>query len=176
MVQTIAGFDGNLDKFKGIFADLLQCLKGIGFSDIRFGADTNGLFAGGVIGQQSASFQKFEADAHLLGNIGGKVDNDGNQIAVAVYADLAGCAVIGGNRRGVDKLNLDVLEMHHSGDRGGCCEGEIGDVDLCVGQGGDNGAFAAARRADKDNLACAGFGDVKNVGMMCAGFLCRGLF
>jgi len=151
-------------------------LKGVGFSDIRFGADTNSLFAGGVISQQSPAFQKFKADAHLLGDIGGKVDNDGNQIAMAVYADLAGCAVIGGNRRGIDKLNLDVLEMHHSGDRGGCCEGEVGDVDFRVGQCGDDGAFAAVRRADKDNLACAGFGDVKDVCMMCAGFLGRGLF
>ena len=151
----------------------MQCIR---FGNIRLGADTNSLFAGGVIGQQSASFQKVETDTQLFGDIGRKVDDDGNQIAVAVYADLAGCVVIGGNRRGIDKLNLDVLEMHHSGDRGGCCEGEIGDVDLCIGQGGDDGAFAAVGRADKDNLARTGFGDVKDVGMMCAGFLCRGLF
>jgi len=151
-------------------------LQDIGSGDIRLGADTYNFFAGSIVGQQSASFQEVEADSQLFDDISGEVNHNGNQIAVAVSADLAGHAVIGGNRRGVDKLNLDVLEMHHSGDRGGCCEGEIGDVDLCVGQCGDDGAFAAVGRAEQDNLACAGFGDVKNIGMSGAGFLRGGFF
>ena len=98
-------------------------------------------------------FEKIEADLQLLLRVGGEVNDNGNQITVAVCSDLAGCAVVGGNRWHINKLNLDVLERHHSGDRGTGGEGEIGDVYFCIGQGGNDRAFAGVWCTQKGDLA-----------------------
>ena len=73
-------------------------------------------------------------------------------------------------------MNLDILEPNHTR-HGSCgCEWEISDVDLCVCQCSDDGAFAAVWRTDQDYLAGAASRDMKYIGLFRPSFLCGGIF
>ncbi len=113
---------------------------------------------------------------HLLSDIGGQVYTNGNEVAVAVRPRLAGRDVIGGNGRHIDELDLNILELYHSGQGDGGCEGKICDVGFGVCQCGDDGAFAAVWGAEQDGLACAASLYVEDVGVFSAGFFLGGLF